>query len=74
MTSKTTVAEPRAVLKVSNSGRALPREKLPIITAKKTCAEGGVVKDEWGGGGGVRLPIYSPLQHLQLPTHKQGCE
>ena len=33
MTSNTTVALPRAVAKVSSSGRALPREKLPMITA-----------------------------------------
>ena len=36
MISKTTVAEPRAVANVSSSGRALPREKLPKIMAKKT--------------------------------------
>lgn len=36
MTSKTTVADPRAVANVSSSGKALPREKLPIITAKNT--------------------------------------
>ena len=35
MTSNTTVAEPRAVAKVSSSGKALPREKLPMITANK---------------------------------------
>jgi hypothetical protein len=36
MTLKTAVAEPRAVAKVSISGRAFPRAKLPIMTEKNT--------------------------------------
>ena len=54
MTSKMTEAEPRAVPKVSSSGRAFPREKLPKMIAKNVCS-GNTHKGE-GQGEGLGIP------------------
>ena len=59
ITSKTAEAAPKATAKVCSSGRALPREKEPITTAKNT----------WGAPIRIKHDVMVKLCNDEKKSH-----